>query len=188
MKTIVTFLFVASTLLADDRLTITTTDGQTYKDALIKELRPTGIEVICRSGVLTIPRGKLTKDLQARYYGYGDDELAKHIKQGLDGIYGYREDVMAYAGEAIQLKNDQFTYSTFTDASDPNDHRGPVHGRFAVVGNWLVMSDPKIGDFSRVIVVIDGRTALLTPKFFKQWKDTGRLDKQTEPQYQRKPK
>ena len=188
MKIILALLLAAATLLAaDDWQNITTADGKTIKVS-VKELRPDGVVFYRNTGTtFTIPYAKLPKELQARY-GYDAEELAKYLKQGLDGTYNYREDVMAFAGEVFEIKNGEFTYSTFTDVFDPNDHRRPVHGRFAVVGNWLVMRDPKLGDLSRIIVVIDERIALLTPPIFQKWKETGRLSKTSDALYQQKPK
>ena len=173
MKAILSIFLAASLLLAaDDGQTLKTTDGEVYTNATITELRPNGAVVNSDTGIVTVAYAKLPKELQTRY-GYDVDELGKYFKQGVDGDYTYGEGVIAFAGATLKLEKGQFTHSTFNDV--PSANRPPLHGRFTIVGNWLVFHHPELARSSRVFAVINGRLALLSAYDFKQWKESGKL-------------
>jgi hypothetical protein len=167
------FLTILPLLAAHGSQTIKTTDGRIYTNADIIDLCPTGVVVSIDAGVTNIAYNKLPKDLQGRY-GYDTSELDKYLKQGLDGVYGPREGLAAFAGVVIELEKDHFTYSTFTDVAGVNHE--PLHGRFRLVGNWLIFDDPKLISKPWIVTVIGGRLALLKEFDYWHWKDTGKLD------------
>jgi|GEM_PF-2812522 len=167
--------------------TIKTLDGETYTNANITRLRPNGAEVHSDIGIATIPYAKLPKELQARY-AYDAEELATHLKKGFEGIYTYREDQAALSGEVIEFKQGRFTYSTFTDTPTGFEDPRPLQGRYTVAGNWLILHHPKLPDYARIIVIIDGRLALIESHHYKDQKETGKPSNYSMPLYQRKPK
>ena len=166
------FLAAATLLVAGDGQTIKTTDGAIYTNATITELRPSGAVISSETGIVTVAYAKLPNELRARYEG-NSGEVAEHVKRGIDGIYTYHETVVPLGGEEIELKNGQFTYYAGGDV--PSANTGPLQGRFTIVGNWLILHQPKLQLSPRVIAVVDDRLALFTAHEFKRWKDSGVL-------------
>lgn len=169
---------------AESNQTIKTTDGYVYTNATIIDLSPTGIVISIENGIANIPYSKLPQNLQ-KQYGYNAEELRRFLKRGLDGQYGPREG--ALAGEIIELKKNQFTYQTFSDVFAPGVQHPILGGEFTTVGNWLVLNNPKITFTNRVMAIVDGRLALLTPVKYWLWKDSGRLDRH-DALFQRRPR
>jgi len=63
-----------------------------------------------------------------------------------------------YAGESIVLKDDTFTYSTFTDVvDDPAEKLFPVSGQFTLNGSTITMHHPLVRRPQRILVRSRGR-------------------------------
>lgn len=141
--------------------------GKVYTGAKITKLTPEGAVVEHDAGVTLIPYAQLPKDIQT-HYGYDANALAKLLAAGIDGEYstGYTTG----GGVYIELKGGEFTFNT---SSDTPPFSVPVHGKFRVERNWLLLQAKDFKYPALVLTVIDGRLAIVFPDDFKEWKDSG---------------
>ena len=161
------FFYVALSRILSAGETVVTTDGKTYTDATIFNISPTSIELRTEASHAFVPLRKLPEAIRARY-AYDAEELAKHVQGGIDGIYQYREGIMAFAGEIITLKGKTFTYETFSDTRSDSK---PLTGTFTLDGHWLNLRNSKIQFPSRVLAVVGGRLALMRTYDYVRLKD-----------------
>jgi hypothetical protein len=166
-------LAIAFASAADDPpRTIVTTDGTTYAQARVTELRPSGVAISTDSGIAVIPYAQLPADLQTRY-GPNTKELAKAIGKSLNGTYEMPRERTGLGGERIILSDGGFVYQSWSDVGGG----GELRGRFTTNDHWITFHHRGFPEPSRVLAVIAGRLSLLMPEDFKLWRETGDIER-----------
>ena len=157
--------------------TIRTLDGRVFKNATVTRLSPEGATIEFDFKAVTIPYEQWPAKLRNRY-GYDSAELKRHIGSGIEGVYGPHEQIVAFAGEVIRLDRAQFAFSTFSDViirgAKP---QVPLKGGYRLEGQWLILDNPEVREPARVLVVVEGRLALMTRFAFQRWRDSGKFDR-----------
>ena len=100
--------------------------------------------------------------------------------QALQGSYellGAR-DGRWFAGESIELSNETFVYSIFTDVpNDPRMNRFPVRGGYSISGSLITLHHPAVPFPRRIITRRFGRFVLWKPEQREEYLRTHRKPK-----------
>jgi hypothetical protein len=168
--------FALASAAEDVPRTIATTDGTTYTNARVTELRPTGAVVSTDSGIAVIPYAQLPKDLQTRYRP-DPQQLAKAIEKSLVGTYEMPRERTGLGGERIILSDGAFLYQSWSDVGGG----GELRGRFTIKDHWITFHHREFPEPNRVLAIVDRRLAMLLPDDFKLWRDSGSFDRVHNP-------
>ena len=128
-----------------------------------KEIDPTDGEVV--------PFSKLADEFRKRY-GEDDAAVSKYVGAGIDGRYTYHEGIAKFTGIEIELHQGDYTFGGWTDTPSASD-RPPTEGRYRIQGHWLIFDNAKLAYPKWVMVLLEGRLALMTPQSYVLWKDWG---------------
>jgi hypothetical protein len=88
-----------------------------------------------------------------------------------EGVYKTCEEVSAFSGETLELREGQFRYWFYSDVHTGKEPAYPLSGAFRIKGNTLVLEHPDVPDNVRQVDILNGVPILWRDDGFAYWQN-----------------